>query len=77
MIKVFMKYFLSVRNFANKFSSSSRENFFGVEFFKEFFFLDLRMCLELPEYFDYIQIGNKTCYIPKVSKLYVEKGYAC
>ena len=21
------------------------------------------------------QIGNKTCYIPKVSKFYVEKGY--
>ena len=23
------------------------------------------------------QIGNKTCYIPKVSKLYVENGYLC
>ena len=23
------------------------------------------------------QIGNKTCYIPKVSKLYAEKGYLC
>ena len=76
MIKVFMKYFLSVRNFANKFSSSSRGSFWcGV--FHRIFFLDLRMCLELLEYFDYIQIRNKTCYIPKVSQLYVEKGYAC
>ena len=24
---------------------------------------------------NWYQIGNRTCYIPKVSKFYVEKGY--
>ena len=26
---------------------------------------------------NWYEIGNKTCYIPKVSKVYVENGYLC
>ena len=26
---------------------------------------------------NWYQIGNKTCFIPKVSKCYVGKGYLC
>ena len=26
---------------------------------------------------DWDQIGNNTCYTPKVGKLYVEKGHLC
>ena len=26
---------------------------------------------------NWYQIGKRTCYIPKVSKFYVEKGYPC
>ena len=48
--KVFIRYFLSVRNFPNKFSSSSCGSSLGVEFHN--FFADLRMSLGLLEYFD-------------------------
>ena len=50
-IKVFIRYFLSVRNFAKKFSSSSCGSFLGVELFI-IFFSDLRMPLVLTECFD-------------------------
>ena len=49
-IKVFIRCFLSVRNFANKFSNSSCGSSLGVEFHN--FFADLRMSLGLLEYFD-------------------------
>ena len=48
--KVFIRYFLSVRHFANKVSSSSYGGSLGVEFHN--FFEDLRIHLELIEYFD-------------------------
>ena len=50
-IKVFIIYFLSVRNFANKFSSSSSGSLLGIEFFI-IFFADLNISLGFPEYFD-------------------------
>ena len=49
-IKVFIRYFLYVRNFASSFSSSSYGSSLGVRFRK--FFADLRMALGLLEYFD-------------------------
>ena len=50
MIKVFIRYSLSVRNCANNFSSSSCGSSLGVEFHNDFG--DLRMSLGLLEYFD-------------------------
>ena len=49
-LKAFIRYFLSLRNFANKFSSSSCGSSVRVEFHS--FFADLRMSLGLLEYFD-------------------------
>ena len=49
--KVLIRYFLSVRDSANEFSSSSCGSVLGVEFFI-IFFADLRMSLGLLEYFD-------------------------
>ena len=48
---MFIRYFLSVRNFAKKFSSSSCASLLGVEFFIKLF-VDLRMSLGLLGYFD-------------------------
>ena len=57
-VKVFIRFFFSVRNFAKKFSSCSC--LLGVEFFFFFFFFfffpDLGMSLKLLEYFYIIQI---------------------
>ena len=49
-IKVCIRYFLSARNFARKFISSSCGSLLDMEFFRNFF-VDLRMPLVLLEYF--------------------------
>ena len=48
---MFITYIFSVRDFSQKFSSSSRGSLLGVEFFIKIF-EDLRMSLGLLEYFD-------------------------
>ena len=54
-IKVFIRYFLYVKNFAKKFSSSSCESLLGVGFFI-MFFAYLRMSLE------YFEILSSVCH---------------
>ena len=49
-MKVFIRFFLYVRNFPNKFNSSSCGSVLAVKF--HIFFADLRMLLGLLEYFD-------------------------
>ena len=52
-MKLFIRYFLSISNFANKFSSSSfGSSLCGIKFFIEIFDAHLRMSVGLLECFD-------------------------
>ena len=56
-VKLFIRYFLSIRSFAKKLSSGSFGSYLlGIKFFLIFFLADFRMSVGLLEFFDLLSL---------------------